>query len=185
MSVGATIDPTEPFWGSYAACNLGGAAQCRPDHWDGFTGYAYIGPHNRITDTTNIIEADFRSVAASSSFTMTIAAYDDGSGRCTSPGTVANLTVSTTTAWNPYVSPAINFSGKAGCTLSVQFGSGSTTDQVRVGLFNVIPLPGFVLGPGTAPTEGGSCPAASSWLGAFSGYTYFCDGGVVKRVAIS
>jgi hypothetical protein len=46
----------------------------------------------------------------------------------------------------------------------------------------------WIRGPVAAPAYPGSCPVGASndaWLGSFSGFTYFCDGGTVKRVAIT
>lgn len=188
MASNSQIDPTEPGWGWSASCNLGGAAQCQPWHFDGLNGNIFIGPHQRIPDAPVFIQADWKTVTASSSFTLLISAFDNGSGTCGSPGTVASFTISTTTTWTPWISTPFSLAGRAGCIFAPQLFAASTTDTFKVGYFNIFPAPNWIMPPTTAPTEGAACPAGTpygAWLGAFSGFTYFCDGGTVHRVAIS
>lgn len=188
MATNSQLDSTEPFWGWSASCNLGGAAQCQPNHFDGLNGEIFIGPHQRITDVPVFIQADWKTVTAASSFTLLIQAFDPGTGTCASPGSVASFTISTTTTWASWISPPFSLAGRAGCIFSPQLFAASTTDTFKVGYFNILPAPNWVMGPATAPTEGAACPAgtpAGAWLGAFSGFAYFCDGTTVHRVAVS
>jgi hypothetical protein len=189
MTVDNVVDPTEPAWGKYAGCNLNPDSQCLVEAFDGFNGYIYIGPFNRIAPAAYRVEANYKSATAPGQVTLAVAAYSPGGGLCPSPpGTVASIVLNATTSWQ-HVSLPVNFSGAAGCTLAVQLHLSSTTDQYRLGQFDLIPAPaeGGVPGAITAPTEGATCSRGSSWLGAFNGYTYFCDYNslTVKRAPIS
>lgn len=179
------VDQAEPVWGAYAACNVSTSALCQPNHFGGtFNGNIFIGAHNRISNGKYALAADFRSISGATSFQLIVAAQDPGNGICSSAGQILTQTINATTSWAPFRT-SIDFTGKVGCTLSIQIGPSTTTDQIRVGYFNFIPLPNFVQGPLVPPTEGASCIASSSWLGANGGFSYFCDAGTVKRVAIN
>jgi hypothetical protein len=188
MSVSNVVDPTEPFWGRYAGCNLGGTALCHPAAFDGFGGYIYIGPHQRLADQPYLAQMDLMSATAGGQVQVVISALDSGTGRCSSAGAIASQTFTTTTSWNdlnhPFTLP-VDFTGRAGCILQIQFFNATTTDQYRVGYFNFVPVPSGVLGPVTVPKEGSTCSRNSTWLGAAGGFAYFCDGGTVKRTPIS
>jgi hypothetical protein len=188
MSVSNVVDPTEPFWGRYAGCNLGGTALCHPAAFDGIGGYIYIGPHQRLADQPYLAQMDLMSATAGGQVQVVISALDSGARQCSSAGAIASQAFTTTTSWNdlnhPFTLP-VDFTGHAGCILQIQFFNATTTDQYRVGYFNFVPIPGGVLGPATAPKEGSACSRNSTWLGAAGGFAYFCDGGTVKRTPIS
>jgi hypothetical protein len=190
MTTTGAMDATATYSGSSATCALGGAAICHVGAFYGFNGYMFIGPWNQLSNIPYVLDATFKTLSAASSFTLLISAQDSGSGSCNTGGytVVASETVTTTTAFGPAPPMAVDFSNSKGCTLGVQLYSGSTTDTVATDKFNLVPAPGYVRGPASAPTYPGSCPAGTppnSWLGAFSGYTYFCDGGTVHRAAIT
>jgi hypothetical protein len=180
MSVGFTIDPTEPYWGSYAACNFSPSASCSPDAFNGFDGYMFIGSHNRIVDGSYVLVADLKTVAAGSSFTMHISALDAGTGQCGTTGDVAAPSITTTTSWAPVVIGPFSFAGRAGCILSVTFGPASTTDQLRVGFFNFVPVPQWQLLQVATYTSGASCAPNGALLGSDSTNLYMCVAGTVK-----
>lgn len=190
MAIANVVDTTEPFWGRYAGCNLGSGALCSIEEFEGFNGFIYIGQNQRIADQPYVLQMDLESAGGAGQVTVTVAAQDSGSGQCSSTGTVGTGTFTTATTWNaasqPFTMP-VDFTGHAGCVLQVNLGSGSTSDLYRVGYFNFVPAPSSVQGPTTAPTHGAACLRGSSWLGAFSGYAYFCDNATltVKEVPIS
>lgn len=179
MSVGFAVDQTEPYWGSYAGCNLGGAAQCRVTQWEGFNGNLFIGSHNRIVDGPYVLSMDVKSASASSQFNLQVAAFDNGSGQCSASGVIVNQNVTTGTTWANYSTP-IDFTGKAGCILSVQFSAGTTTDQLRVGYFNFVPVPQWQILAVATPTLGNACPVNGTMLGSDSSNLYMCSAGIVK-----
>jgi hypothetical protein len=190
MSTCFTVDNTEPQWGSYATCNIGTSGFCQPNHYgSSFTGFIYVGPKNRLSPGSYMLQTYLRTVSSSNTVSASVSVYDDGSGRCTNPASnIASASWSVTTTWNTFYMP-VNFATRTGCILALQFGPSSATDTLRVGGTQFIPMPGWVVGPGgpsgSAPTEGGSCPVTNTWLGVFSGYSYFCDGGVVRRAAVT
>lgn len=182
------FDPTELWWGQHAECGIGSGIQCGPFvNWDGFNGPIPIGPWQRITDAPMHLFANVSlKNSGSASVTLSITAQQPGS--CANPNfNLANLTFTATFGvWTPIDLP-VDFTGTIGCELGVQFEFGSATNVLEIGYFNFLPAPTSIPGPISAPTEGAACPKgspASSWLGAFSGFTYFCDGGTVKRAAI-
>lgn len=188
MSVANVFDATEPFYQRYSGCNLGGAALCAPESFGGFGGYLYIGQNERLAPQPYIAQMDLKSASAPGQVQVTISAFDSGTGQCSSPGAITSNTFTTATTWNAPAKPfamAVDFTGKQGCILQIQFFNATTTDLYEVGYFHFIPTPNGVQGPLTAPTEGASCPRSSNWLGSFSGFAYFCDGGTVKRTGIS
>lgn len=184
-------DATATYWGASSQCALGGGALCHTSHFNGFNGFLYVGPFNQVYDGPYSLDATFKSSSAPSSFTLTIRANDSGTGQCASGSstTVYSGTISTTTSFAaPAVPPDFDMTGHAGCVLDITYSAGSTTDTILTDRFNLVPRPGYVRGPVAAPTYPGSCPAGtppSSWLGSFSGFAYFCDGGTVHRVAIT
>jgi hypothetical protein len=178
MSAQNVQDPTEPFWANYAACNLGGAALCRPESFDGFNGSIYIGPHQRLVDGPYVASMDLKTVAAGSTVTIQISAFDSGTGQCSSAGSISSGTFTTTTAWQPFSFP-VDFTGRAGCILQIQFYNATTTDQLRVGYFNFVPVPGQVLLPTASPTIGASCSGPNAIIGSNSSGPLSCVGGLV------
>jgi hypothetical protein len=190
MQVGYAVDSHEPTWGSYAGCNLGGAAQCRIAAFDGFNGFIYIGQHNRIYPGPTTLEANFKNANLSGSFTLYVAAFDSGSGQCGGQaGIITTVTIPVTTSWSHHSIP-VDFTGKQSCVLTTQFYAGTVTDQLRVGEFTFIPVAQRVLVPVVTPTEGASCPLAGSFIGMDANYIYVCSSGTpgagtVKRAPIS
>lgn len=190
MTTTGTTDTTAAYWGASATCAISPSAQCHVKSFHGFNGYTYIGPWNQISPIKYTLDASYKTLSGSSQFVVIISAEDPGSGTCVS-GSYTQLlfqTVNTTTSFSSPLSPVVDFSGSTGCVLGVQFFEGTTTDTLVVDKFSFVPAPNYVRGPVSAPTEGGSCPAgspSSAWLGSFSGFSYFCDGGTVKRVGIS
>ena len=186
-----TADPTAPYWGASSQCALGGSALCHSEHFNGLTGFVYIGPFAQLVDGPYTLDATFKAASSLTQFFLIIRANDSGSGQCASGGT--------TTVFNGFVSVGnsfapptqqINFdlTGHAGCVLDISYTTGNATDTVFTDKFNLVPTPGYVRGPATAPTEGATCAAgvpAGAWLGAFSGFAYFCDGTTVHRTPIS
>jgi hypothetical protein len=180
MSVAYTVDPTELYWGSYAACNLGGAAQCQPFHFDGLNGFVYVGPHQRLSDGPNVLTFDMKSVAAGSTVTVQVVVQDSGTGQCTSPAfPLASTTINTTTSWQSYSMP-VDFTGKAGCVMAPHFYAATTTDQFRVGYFNFVPVPQWQILAVSTPTLGASCPVNGTMLGSDANNLYMCSAGIVK-----
>lgn len=156
MSLSNVVDPTEPYWGRYGACNLGGAAQCHPEAFDANGGFVYIGTHQRIADQPYLAVFDLMSAAGAGQVTVTLSAFDSGTGQCASAGAIVNKVFVTTTSWpdlnHPFVLP-VDFTGHAGCILQIQFASATTTDQYRVGYFNFIPAsPSETVASSTTPT---------------------------------
>lgn len=189
FTLNGAADPSAPYWGASSQCALGGTNQCHVAHFNGLTGFMYIGPFGTLVDGPYTLDAQFKMKTAAATFFIIIRANDSGSGQCASGGstTLYNNTISVGTSWTPFTA-TFDFTGHAGCILDISYTTGSTTDTIYTDRFNLIPTPGFVRGPATAPTYPGSCPAgtpASAWLGSFSGFTYFCDGTAVHRVAIS
>jgi hypothetical protein len=191
MTTTGTVDGTATFWGASATCALGGAAQCQTSSFYR-PGFMFIGPFNQLAPTKYMLDATFKTLSGSSSFTLTInAAQSVGGGGdpCTSGFTqLYQGTVSTTTSFGPPATPpVVDMTGHSGCVLNVVYSAGSTTDTLVVDRFNLVPYPGYIRGPASAPTYPGSCPAGTpnSWLGVFSGFSYFCDSGTVKRVAVT
>lgn len=179
MSVGYAVDPTEPFWGAYQACNLGGGAQCQVYHFSGLNDVIYVGPHNRIVDAPYDLAFDMKSAAASSTVRVQIVAEDSGSGQCTNPAfPLADTTISTTTSWQSYTLP-VDFTTRAGCVMAVHLFSASTTDQFRVGYFNFAPVPMQILLPTATPTVGAGCSGPNAIIGSNSSGPLSCIGGVV------
>lgn len=181
MQSNSVPDATEPYWGMYAGCNLGGGAACRISAWDNFNGFIYIGPHNRIVDGPYMLEANLKTASAASSLTMYVAAFDSGSGQCASPGIITTPGITTTTSWQ-HVSVPVDFTGKAGCVLTVQFYNGTTTDQLRVGEFDFVPIPQRALIPAKTFSTGAACSPNGSILGMDTTYTYACPAGVVVGI---
>jgi hypothetical protein len=183
MQANNVQDATEPYWHKYASCNLGASRQCRIGGWDGFNGSIFIGPGNRVVDGPTVLEANFKSAAAPGQMTLYVAGFDSGNGKCSSAGIIGNYTIATTTAWTHQSIP-VDFTGKAGCALTVQFYNATTTDQYRVGEFSFVNVPGRVLTPtvSTAPT--GSC-GPNAILGSDANNLYLCTGGVVKPMSIA
>jgi hypothetical protein len=190
MSTTGAVDLTAPYWGSSATCNLGGSGICHVGSFYGFNGFIYIGPWNQLGNMPYVLDATFKSKAASSSFTLVLSAQDSGSGTCNTGGytVISSTTVSTTTSFSPAPAALVDLSNSKGCAFSVQMFSASTTDTFSVDKFNLVPAISFARGPVTAPTYPGSCAIgvqASSYLGTFSGYSYFCDGGTVHRNVVN
>lgn len=184
MTTASTLDTTEPYWNRYTSCNIGTGLTCAPTHFDGFNGFIYIGPLNRIVDAPYLLNFDYLTPGGANSFFLTIRTFNPATGTgCSGGAQVFQAQFTTSSSWQQATVP-VDFTGQAGCILGVTFNNGASSGSLHVGKFNFIPAPLKVQGPISAPTEGGSCPASSSWLGAFSGFTYFCDGGTVKRVAI-
>lgn len=183
MSVGNTIDPTEPYWGSYSACNLGGTGNCQVGAFDGFNGFIFIGPNNRLQDAPYVVEANFKTANAPSAFTLTMSAFDSGSGQCAAPQySIARFNnIPTTTTWQHYSFP-VDFTGRAGCTLAVQFFSGTTTDQLRVGQYDFVPLPQRLLIPTGTFTAGASCQGPNQIIGSDASNVYYCISNLVKNI---
>jgi hypothetical protein len=181
MSVGYVVDPTEPYWGSYAGCNLGGAAQCSIGHFDGFNGSILVGPNQRIVDGPYMLNAEFKSATAGGQFTIYVAAFNSGSGFCSAGGIIATKTITTTTTWTP-VSIPIDFTGKAGCALQVQFYNATTTDQYRVGFFNFDPIPQWQLVPVRSFTTGSACSPNGAILGMDTSNLYICPNATIVGV---
>jgi hypothetical protein len=188
MTAANVQDTTEPNWARYAACNLGGSNQCSPAHWDGFAGYIYIGNFNRLAPVPYVLSADFKTANAASQFTITISVADSGSGQCGgAAGTLLTQTVTTSTTWTPWTG-AVDFTGKAGCVLVATFGSGSTTDQLRVGQFEFTPKLKTLFLQVATFTPGASCPANTvngAFLGSDANNLYMCEGGVVTAASFS
>lgn len=189
MTTTGAVDLTAPYWGSSATCNLGGAKICTPKSFYSFNGFMFIGQWNLIAPTQYVIDATVKTTSAPTTFTLQIQALDSGSGTCSSGSftVVAQESVTTTTAFGPIPPLPVNFAANAGCIIGVQFYSGSTTDTLSVDKFNFVPVPKYVPGPVVAPTYPGSCAIGiqpSSYLGTFSGFSYFCDGGTVHRNAV-
>jgi hypothetical protein len=189
MSTIGTVDITAPYWGSSATCNLGGSAACQVQEFYGLSGYMFIGQWNQLAPQPYVLDATFKSKNAPSSFSLQISVLDSGFGTCNTGGftVISTTTVNTTTSFSPAPASVIDLSNSKGCTFSVQMYQGSTTDTISVDKFNLVPASLFTRGPVTAPTYPGSCPVgtqASSYLGTFSGYSYFCDGGTVHRNAV-
>lgn len=189
MTSSGAPDTTAPYWGASATCALGGSAQCSIIHFNGFNGLLYIGQFNQLYPGPYMLDATFKTLTAASSFELTINAEDSGTGQCSSGfSQLFNGTINTTTSFTPITPVLVDMTGHQGCVLQVIFQVGSTTDTVVIDRFNFVPYPGYVRGPLVAPTYPGTCPAGTpsgAWLGAFSGFTYFCDGTTVHRVGIS
>jgi hypothetical protein len=182
MTTGFTVDSTEPFWGSYASCNFAVTTNCQPNSYDGLNGLIWIGPHNRIADTSYVLQLDLRMATVSSELTtIVIGAEDDGTGTCTSPSaTVATANYTITNTWAQYYLP-VNFATHAGCYFSLQFGpSYNTPDTLRVGAANLVPVPQWALLPVTTPS--GACPVSGAILGSDSSNLYVCVAGVVQNL---
>jgi hypothetical protein len=188
MTAANVQDTTEPNWGRYAACNLGGGAQCSPAHWDGFAGYIYVGNFNRIAPVLYTLSANFKTAAAASQFTLTISVADSGSGQCgANAGTLLTQNITTSTAWTPWTG-TVDFTGKSGCVVVATFGSGTTTDQLRVGKFEFIPKQKKIFLQVATFTIGASCPTDSvngAFLGSDTNYAYLCEGGVIVGASFS
>jgi len=188
MTAANVQDTTEPNWSRYAACNLGGGAQCSPAHWDGFAGYIYVGNFNRIAPVLYTLSANFKTAAAASQFTLTISVADSGSGQCgANAGTLLTQNITTSTAWTPWTG-TVDFTGKSGCVVVATFGSGTTTDQLRVGKFEFIPKQKKIFLQVATFTIGASCPTDSvngAFLGSDTNYAYLCEGGVIVGASFS
>lgn len=185
MTTATTLDTTEPYWNRYTSCNIGTGLTCAPTHWDGFNGFIYIGPFNRIVDAPYLLNFDYLTPGGANSFFLTINTFNPLTGTgCSGGSQVYQHQFTSSSSWQQ-ATVVVDFTGQAGCILGVTFNNGGSTGSLHIGKFNFLPSPLKVQGPTSAPTEGAACPASSSWLGAFSGFTYFCDGGTVKRVGIS
>lgn len=180
-----TSGTPEATWGSYGACSIGTSNFCLAVHYAG-NQLIYIGPHNRIAPHTYTMGANLRMATGSNSVQVAISVFDSGSGTCANPGSnIAAGTFTVGTTWTPVFLP-VNFTTRAGCYMQIEWGPGSTSDSLQIGAVDFMPNPNWVLGPtGSAPTEGGSCSVPGAWLGVYSGFSYFCDGGTVKRAAVS
>lgn len=185
MTTGSKVDTTEPYWNRSATCAIGTGLTCAPTHFDGFNGFIYIGPGNRIIDAPYQLSFDYQTPGGANSFFLTINTFNPATGTgCSGGSQVYQHQFTTSSSWiNQTVN--VDFTGQAGCILGLTFNDGGSSGTLKIGKFNFIPAPLKVQGPTAAPTEGGACPGGSTWLGAFSGFTYFCDNGVVKRVGIS
>jgi hypothetical protein len=186
MSVGLVLDPTEPYWGAYTGCNLNTSNQCQPNHFFGPSGLMWIGPNSPFLSATPYdLEFNAKSAAASGSFTVLIQVFDGGSGLCGSTGTVASRSLSTTTSWQHYAL-RVDLTGRSGCFFSPQFFQSSTTDQYRIGEFDMVPVPGFVRAPVVSNSiSGTSCQNPGAYMGSSADHSYYCSsGGTVKGVAI-
>lgn len=178
MSVKYVPDTTEPYWGSYAACNLGPSTfnACRVANWDGFNGGLFIGQHNRIYPGPVTIETNVKNATSSGTVTLTIQALDAGNGVC--GGRAAQLqtvNLSLTNAWQHFSVP-VNFVGKTGCVLQVQWGQGTINDQMRVGEFTMVPVPQMSKVAVATFTAGTACQRAGSWVGSDATNLYYCKG---------
>lgn len=180
MSVGYAADPTELYWGSHAACNVSGSGQCNPEHFDGFNGFIYIGPHQRIVDGNYVLAGNFRTVTGSSAVAMYIGAYDSGTGQCGTTGQIAAFTINATTSWAEQTFGPISFTGRAGCILAVTFGPANTTDQLQVGSFNFVPIPQWQLLQVATYSQGAACTPNGALLGSDTTNLYMCAGGTVQ-----
>jgi hypothetical protein len=184
MQVNNVQDTTEPYWHKYAGCNLGTSGQqCRVGNWDGFNGGIYIGPGNRIVDGPMVLEANFKSAVAAGQMTLYVAAFDSGNGKCSSSGIIGTYTIATNTAWTHQSIP-VNFTGKAGCALTVQFYNATTTDQYQVGEFSFVNVPGRVLTPTVSTAPSGTC-GPNAILGSDANNLYLCTNGAVKAMSIA
>lgn len=186
MTNSFTVDTSgspEPSWGAYATCAITTGSDCPVAHFN--SGFLYIGQHNRLAPRGYQMAANLRMVSGSNNVQVIISAFDSGSGTCANPAAnIAAGTFTVGTSWTPIYLP-VSFATRAGCVAQLQFGPGSATDWVQVGAVDFIPQPLALFGPATAPTEGAACTPSGTWLGVFSGFSYFCDGGTVKRVAVS
>lgn len=189
MTKNFVFDPTEPRWSAHGECNFATNSLCRVAHFNaGLQGFMYIGSHNELAPIKYNIHADFKTVTAASSFLLNISTFDAGDGNCGSPGSVTNQTITTTTSWAPARIP-VDFTGKSGCVLSIQFSTPSTSDTMWVGYFDFIPVPGEVNSPVATYTEGATCPQAGVILGVDTANQWVCSGnpssaGVVKRIPL-
>jgi hypothetical protein len=188
MTVPYTVDSTESTWGSYASCEVGSAAYCPVDHFDGIEGYLYVGQHNRIAPRNYQMGANLRMATASNNVTISISVFDSGSGTCANPAdNIGDLTFTVGTTWTPVFIP-VNFATRAGCIVQIEWGPGSATDTLEIGAVDFIPVPAWTLQPETTPTEGSACQAPAI-IGVDASYLYICSGTAgsytVKRVAIS
>jgi hypothetical protein len=182
MTTIGTPDTTASYWGASATCNLASGGFCRIANFNGFNGKVYIGPFNQFYDGPYLLDATFKSLSASSSFLLTISAFDGGLGTCSTPGTIFAGTVNTTTSFTAYKA-AMDFTGRAGCTLQVQYSSGSTADSVAVDRFNLVPVPQQQLLRVATLTPGTACGAGvanGALLSSDSSGLYMCGNNVIQ-----
>jgi hypothetical protein len=193
MTVPFTVDTSatpEPTWGAYSTCHVSASGgECVMEHFNSQS-FIFIGngAGNRLSTRPYIFNANLRMATASNNVSVSITALDAGNGTCANPasGPISGLTFAIGTTWTP-VSMPVNFSTRQGCIMVLTFGQATSTDNLEIGAVNFVPTPAAVVGPVSAPSEGATCNQGSSWLGAFSGYTYFCDGNTntIKRAPIS
>ena len=161
MNKNQVFDPTELWWGSHSECALGGAAECVTNQFDGFNGYIYIGPSQRIAAAKYAIKLNVKT-STSMTFNVQIVANNPNSNAyCTPNFNVQTVTLSGTTAWVPNLIP-VDLSNLQGCAFEVVFSNGSTTGTLDVGYFNLIPFPsvGASIAPLATPTLHAVCPIA-------------------------
>lgn len=182
MSIAYVADTTEPYWGSYAGCNLGPSTfnTCRVQSFDGFNGLLYIGPHNRFYPGPTMLEANLKNATSSGTVILTISAFDSGTGECSTSGVsragqVQQKSVSLTSSWQHFSIP-VDFTNKTGCVVQVQFGSGSVNDLMEVGEFTFVPIAQMEKVAVATFTAGTACARAGSWIGSDATNLYYCKG---------
>ena len=155
-------DATELWWGSHAECRVGPGLECISLQFDGFNGYVYIGPHQRITNARMVLKMNVMAKSAGTfKFRVLLTAQNPSRGSiCTPNYSLAQGTYTATSrGWTPVQLP-VDFSGYAGCSLGVQFDNGTAANTLEIGYFNFVPFTGQLYIPLATHTVGAPCPVA-------------------------
>lgn len=161
-------DATEPWWGQHMECPIGGSGvQCLINQFDGFNGYIYVGPHQRITDTQMVMKADVKLKSGTNSpasFRIMYAVEDSGSGTCANPNFALDPAFfgATSAGWT-HIEQPVDFTGSAGCVLQIQLDTGSAVNVLEVGYFNFVPFASQLYMPLATHTVGQACPVSGEF----------------------
>jgi hypothetical protein len=155
-------DATELWWGSHAECRMGSGLQCIVQQFDGFNGYVFIGPHQRITNARMVLKMNVMAKSPGTfNFRVLLTAQSPSRGSICTPNysLVQGTYTATSKGWTPVQLP-VDFTGYAGCTLGVQFDHGSASNTLEIGYFNFVPFTGQLYIPLGTHTVGAPCPVA-------------------------
>lgn len=158
------FDSTELWWGQHSECSMNPSNECIAAQFDGFGGYLYIGPHQRIVDSTMVMKASVRlKNAGTMTFRIMYSGQNPGNTSCVPNFSLAPATFTVTSSGWTAIQQPVNFTGLASCVMEVQFDSASATNVLEIGYFNFVPFASQLYMPLGTPTEGAACPVAGEF----------------------
>lgn len=161
-------DGTELWWAKHSECSINPSSDCIYDSFDGFNGFIFVGPYQRITDTKSVVKANFRAKSSGSLtvFFQIYATNPFSSSSCVVGGvpTLIGQTQVTVTnsGWTQAKVP-VDFTGYANCAMRVQYLGDVGTNTLETGYLNFVPFPGEMYAPLGTPTSHAACPVAGQF----------------------